>query len=593
MRREHLIGVMSKVRGLLFAVLALTLGVILPGRANAAVAFSQPPDPAGGQYKSSWYSPDGLDGDEYVWDNFTLASNAAITEIRWRGAYAYGLADNIEARVYDFTIKIYPSIGAGTQPDVTAAPLYSKRLHGNANETYATTIGGIKHYDYSYTLPSPFQATGGVKYWIQIEGFQGINGWGWPPDWSMSRGTGGNNSHFRFVVGGTYANITGDCAFTLLTSDAATYHIAASASPANAGTIAGTGDYPVNSLATVSATPNAGWGFINWTENNQQVSTDANYSFTVTRDRTLVANFVPAYTITTDSYPLYGGTTTGGGVFNQGSSVTLTATPRLGFEFVGWTVYGDTVSSSNPYTFTAAASVPVVARFANVSRSVTFDTDSGDPPPMATMTSTPFSTTKNGLTASYHAPDGMSFFSVQSDATILWISQHHMENQYLFPGSIYRNDLQIDFDHHLTGVSLDFATVEMESWADVESPLQVTAYLDSTSNPPVAVAQARGKYGGTTYPEGVLELTSASPFNIITVTVAANPYFTNNFLLDNVTAIYVCPADFDGDGYVNGNDYDAFAEVFDIADPAADINADGFVNGDDYDAFAEHFEAGC
>lgn len=54
-----------------------------------------------------------------------------------------------------------------------------------------------------------------------------------------------------------------------------------------------------------------------------------------------------------------------------------------------------------------------------------------------------------------------------------------------------------------------------------------------------------------------------------------------------------CPADFNADGFVNGADYDAFADAFDQADHAADVNGDGFVNGDDYDAFAEHFESGC
>ncbi|NUQ52342.1 MAG: hypothetical protein HUU19_06545 [Phycisphaerales bacterium] len=54
-----------------------------------------------------------------------------------------------------------------------------------------------------------------------------------------------------------------------------------------------------------------------------------------------------------------------------------------------------------------------------------------------------------------------------------------------------------------------------------------------------------------------------------------------------------CVADFNHDGFVNGDDYDAFASVFDIADPAADINHDGFVNGDDYDMFASAFDAGC
>ncbi|NUQ51304.1 MAG: hypothetical protein HUU19_01250 [Phycisphaerales bacterium] len=54
-----------------------------------------------------------------------------------------------------------------------------------------------------------------------------------------------------------------------------------------------------------------------------------------------------------------------------------------------------------------------------------------------------------------------------------------------------------------------------------------------------------------------------------------------------------CPADFNNDGFVNGDDYDAFASAFDNAAPDADFNHDGFVNGDDYDLFAEHFDAGC
>ncbi|MFO0834225.1 MAG: GC-type dockerin domain-anchored protein [Phycisphaerales bacterium] len=56
---------------------------------------------------------------------------------------------------------------------------------------------------------------------------------------------------------------------------------------------------------------------------------------------------------------------------------------------------------------------------------------------------------------------------------------------------------------------------------------------------------------------------------------------------------YVCGADFNLDGFVNGDDYDAFASLFESGDIGADVNRDGFVNGDDYDAFASAFEAGC
>jgi len=46
----------------------------------------------------------------------------------------------------------------------------------------------------------------------------------------------------------------------------------------------------------VSATPIAGFKFVNWTEFGTLVSTSANYSFNLTADRMLVANFAPAGT---------------------------------------------------------------------------------------------------------------------------------------------------------------------------------------------------------------------------------------------------------------------------------------------------------
>ena len=54
-----------------------------------------------------------------------------------------------------------------------------------------------------------------------------------------------------------------------------------------------------------------------------------------------------------------------------------------------------------------------------------------------------------------------------------------------------------------------------------------------------------------------------------------------------------CPADYNGDGFVNALDYDEFAGQFEEGESGADFNHDGFVNALDYDEFAEHFEAGC
>jgi len=70
-----------------------------------------------------------------------------------------------------------------------------------------------------------------------------------------------------------------------------TYTINVSANPAAGGTAAGGGIYTHGDTVNLSATPKEGYRFVNWTENGAQVSTNANYSFTATKNRTLVANF--------------------------------------------------------------------------------------------------------------------------------------------------------------------------------------------------------------------------------------------------------------------------------------------------------------
>ncbi len=54
-----------------------------------------------------------------------------------------------------------------------------------------------------------------------------------------------------------------------------------------------------------------------------------------------------------------------------------------------------------------------------------------------------------------------------------------------------------------------------------------------------------------------------------------------------------CVSDFDGNGFVNGDDFDAFVILFEAGDLGADIDGNTFVNGDDFDYFVQHFEAGC
>jgi len=69
------------------------------------------------------------------------------------------------------------------------------------------------------------------------------------------------------------------------------YTVVVSAVPANGGTVSGGGRFTAGSGDATFALPKRKFSFVNWTENGVVVSTDANYSFTVDRDRNLVATF--------------------------------------------------------------------------------------------------------------------------------------------------------------------------------------------------------------------------------------------------------------------------------------------------------------
>ena len=68
--------------------------------------------------------------------------------------------------------------------------------------------------------------------------------------------------------------------------------ITATANPSEGGSVSGAGTYDFGTTITLTATANENYIFTNWTENGEVISTEAEYTFTVTGDRTLVANFV-------------------------------------------------------------------------------------------------------------------------------------------------------------------------------------------------------------------------------------------------------------------------------------------------------------
>jgi uncharacterized repeat protein (TIGR02543 family) len=140
-----------------------------------------------------------------------------------------------------------------------------------------------------------------------------------------------------------------------------------SSSPAAGGTTVGAGEFAQGSVVTVTATPNTGYTFTNWTNNGTIVSSSSSYQFTMAGNKALVANFTPVlasqFAVILSSSPAAGGTTTGSGPYNAGSSVTVTVTPNNGYTFTNWTENGNVVSTSSSYQFNLSANRTLVANF--------------------------------------------------------------------------------------------------------------------------------------------------------------------------------------------------------------------------------------
>jgi hypothetical protein len=145
-----------------------------------------------------------------------------------------------------------------------------------------------------------------------------------------------------------------------------TYSVTLSSNPVAGGTTSGGGTFNSGSSVTVTATPKIGYTFTNWTENGVIVSTNTDYLFNLSGNRILVANFAATiqYTVSLSSNPVAGGNTNGGGTFNLGSSVTVTAVPNIGYTFTNWTENGTAVSTNANYQFTLSGNRILVANFA-------------------------------------------------------------------------------------------------------------------------------------------------------------------------------------------------------------------------------------
>ena len=174
--------------------------------------------------------------------------------------------------------------------------------------------------------------------------------------------TANNGYHFVQWQDGVTTNprtitVTGNATY-VATFAADSYTVSVSANNSSMGSVSGGGSYTYGATATLSATANNGYHFVQWQDG---VTTNPR-TITVTGNATYMATFAAdTYTILASAADPSMGSVTGGGEYDFGSTVTLNAVPNDGFHFVQWS-NGET---SNPYVFTASQDLTIEALFAS------------------------------------------------------------------------------------------------------------------------------------------------------------------------------------------------------------------------------------
>ena len=183
-------------------------------------------------------------------------------------------------------------------------------------------------------------------------------------NWTEGTNVVSTNVSYSFIVTGNRTLVA-----NFSNSTTPQFSVLLASSPAEGGTTSGEGLFDSGASVTVGAVASVGYTFTKWTEGSNIVSTSVNYNFIITRNRTLVANFsnstTTQYSVSLSSNPAEGGTTSGGGVYDSGASITVEAVAAVDYTFTNWTEGTNIVSSSATFTFVITENRTLVANFSN------------------------------------------------------------------------------------------------------------------------------------------------------------------------------------------------------------------------------------
>ena len=270
----------------------------------------------------------------------------------WEGAHvAYTAAAHSGYEFENWTVdgevvSDYPAYEFWVNSDVTLIANFKPETYtvsASVNPAESGTVEGDGTYSYGENVT--VKATAGA-------------GWTFV-GWTVGSTTVSTDANYTFPADGNVVLIAN--------FEVKTCTVTVAANNPDYGDVTGGGTGIVyGTRITVTATTDTDYEFVNWTDaSGNIVSQTSVYTFAVTEDAGLIANFKPKdrYFVTVGINPAGAGTATGGGYYTDGSNVTLTATAATGYNFVNWTKDGEIVGTATTYNFAINEDVVLTANF--------------------------------------------------------------------------------------------------------------------------------------------------------------------------------------------------------------------------------------
>ena len=238
--------------------------------------------------------------------------------------------------------------GVDKQNCVLKVPARSLSLYQNApvwQEFFHIDASGFYYIETAVSDTLAGSVTGGGAYFagdrasVSADANPGYRFVSWSDDYPYS---------IRFL------EVTQDESFTAIFEPIPVYSLTVVANDDTMGSVTGSGEYEEGTEVTLTATPNEGYRFVTWSDGHPY----STRIVTVTQDESFTAIFepIPLHTLSVVANDDTMGSVTGSGEYEEGTEVTLTATPNEGYCLLSWS-FSDQAADTIVYTIPTSDTV--------------------------------------------------------------------------------------------------------------------------------------------------------------------------------------------------------------------------------------------